>query len=220
MENRKATDVIIELEAKIDYLLALIKTQDSNIKTISNKLNSVMTMLEKTSIKTPVYIEQGDKPKNPSFIPINEESSIKVISEPQGARRGSRAEASLPNNNVFIISSPAVNETPEIIIPKQEESKSDFKNINTISVFQRVVSDGNKSIFLAEVVVNSLKTNAEVFKGKTSANGKWAANLEPGDYKVIVSKRDNISKEKKVFEQIIKIDGKTSVLELPNLVIN
>lgn len=105
-------------------------------------------------------------------------------------------------------------------IPKKEDNKSDFKNINTISVFQRVVSDGNKSIFLAEVIVNSLKTNAEIFKGKTSANGKWAANLEPGDYKVIVSKRDNISKEKKVFEQIIKIDGKTSVLELPNLVIN
>lgn len=230
MEQRKATDVIIALESKIDLLVALIKAQDASMKIMSNKLNAVMSLIEKEHIKktnTP-YIEQASAFPKPSssYIPITEEVNVKVDSAPAGARRGGRIEASVPDNNLFIINDLSAKPNPEIIIPKQEpkiEEKKDVKEndrkVNTISVHQRVINEANKSIFLAEVSIFSLKENNQVYTGKTNANGKWASNLEVGDYKIIVSKRDNISKEKKIFEQKIKVDGHNSVVELPNLVI-
>lgn len=223
MENRKATDVIIELEAKVNLLVALLKSQDANIKILSNKLNAVMALLEKEQKKP--YIEQADRlPKmNNSFVPINEEVAVKVDSAPAGARRGGRIESSVPDNNVFVMQDLTAKPTPEIIIPKQEEktvqSASSERKVNTISVHQRVVNDSNKSVFLAEVTILSLKDNTQVYSGKTNANGKWASNLEVGDYKIVISKRDNVSKEKKIFDQKIKIDGNTSVIELPNFII-
>ena len=38
-EPRKATDVLLELEAKINLLLDIVRSQDLNIKVLSNKLN-------------------------------------------------------------------------------------------------------------------------------------------------------------------------------------
>ena len=198
---------------------------------MSNKLHAVMSLIEKEHVKktnTP-YIEQASAFPKPSssYIPITEEVAVKVDSAPAGARRGGRIEASVPDNNLFIINDLSAKQTPEIIIPKQEpkvdekikEVPGNDRKVNTISVHQRVINEANKSIFLAEVSIFSLKENNQVYTGKTNANGKWASNLEAGEYKIIISKRDNISKEKQIFEQKIKVDGNNSVVELPNLVI-
>jgi len=41
-EPRKASDIILSLEAKIDQMVALHRSLDMNIKLLSNKINEMM----------------------------------------------------------------------------------------------------------------------------------------------------------------------------------
>lgn len=50
-EPRKATDVLVELESKIDVLNGTIQSMDLNIKILSNKLSEVMKSLEKQQVQ-------------------------------------------------------------------------------------------------------------------------------------------------------------------------
>jgi hypothetical protein len=52
-EPRKATDVLVELESKIDVLNGTIQSMDLNIKILSNKLNEIMKGLDKQQAAPP-----------------------------------------------------------------------------------------------------------------------------------------------------------------------
>src|SRR5579885_316769 len=121
-EPRKATDVLVELESKVDVLLDIVRAQDLNIKILSNKLNSVMEQLSKApatppkitveavQAKPPVVIGP-DHPANPFVqmpaadperaIPIPAESKLPDTSKPQGFRRNSRPETYAGDNAVL-----------------------------------------------------------------------------------------------------------------------
>jgi len=51
-EPRKATDIILNLESKVDILLSIVRSQDLNIKILSNKLNSIIEKLEQEAPKS------------------------------------------------------------------------------------------------------------------------------------------------------------------------
>ena len=56
-EQRKTSDIILELEAKLDILIAIIRTQDLNIKVISNKLNLLSDKIDKAAPQAPPNIK-------------------------------------------------------------------------------------------------------------------------------------------------------------------
>ena len=99
-EPRKASDVVLELETKIDTLLKIVSLQSQSINLISNKLNTVMATLDKE--KSKITVEAINKSPTPTFngfvpdperaIPIFAESRIPIESAPQGFRRTSRPE--------------------------------------------------------------------------------------------------------------------------------
>jgi hypothetical protein len=109
MEPRKATDVLIDIETKVNALLDIVRSQDLVIKVLSNKLNDVMGKLEKRmqaapkftveAIQAPVVppsmppgftqLPAGDPERN---IPIAAESRLPETGSPQGFRRNSRPE--------------------------------------------------------------------------------------------------------------------------------
>lgn len=110
-EPRKATDVLLEIEAKLDNLLKRLDASDLNIKVVSNKLNELMKSLDKLqstppqqkitveAIKTAPTPNQaaaifGQVPvTDPSrAIPVTAESRLPVDETPQGFRRTSRME--------------------------------------------------------------------------------------------------------------------------------
>lgn len=105
-EVRKATDVVLNLENLVLTLLDLVRSQDFNIKIISNKLNDLSIKLERLEGKTNspsnrVSVEAiqtkpslppmpvGDPEKN---IIIRAEDAIPQEISPQGFRRTSRPE--------------------------------------------------------------------------------------------------------------------------------
>lgn len=106
-EPRKASDVLLELEKKMDLALSIIRTQDMSIKILSNKLNSVLEALQKQTVAPPkITVEAVNtfRPQPTVFpdydkqVPVAAESKLPVDNTPQGFRRTSRPETFAGDN--------------------------------------------------------------------------------------------------------------------------
>lgn len=274
-EPRKATDVLLSLENKVDTLLNIIKAQDLNIKVLSNKLNAVMEQMAKQPAAPPqirveavqaplpanpfVQMPAGDPEKN---IPVMAESKLPSSSAPGAFRRNSRPEtyqgddAILPHADEGhrmplqipkMPSGPAPTQMPpgarpppgrgagnEVVVQPTKKQSSAPPRTETftdlppeeqakvargmIPVQQRVVSGTGKSVFLAQVEITNVQTN-EITKTKTTGNGKWMTTLGIGAYRVVITKRESLTKESLNATQDIQVDGSQSPLELPLLII-
>jgi len=245
-EPRKATDVLLELETKVDILLNLVRNQDLNMKVLSNKINSLLAKQTQqvqnvAPAPAPVTVEAvntatifGNVPETPVQIPISSEDKLPLENRPKGFRRTSRPET-YAGDNSYLPSKTTVSPKFPIQVPKSEvivpaaamqQQSSDHTqqahtNVimnNSIPVQQRVVDKNSKSVFLADVEVFKASSGDRVFKGRTNGTGKWMASLAPDIYKVVISKRESLTKEKVELTQEIVVDGKTSPLDLPILI--
>ena len=128
--SRKATDILLDLESKIDILLSIIRAQDLNNKIISNKLNDIIVRLDKQNVipqKIVVEAVQQPLPKIPPAqpldpernIPYKVESSLPETSSPQGFRRNSRPETYAGDKEIKL---PV--QLPEMPQAKQDNSKT------------------------------------------------------------------------------------------------
>lgn len=109
-EPRKATDVLLQIEAKLDNLIKRLDSQDLNVKVVANKLSEVMKGLEKLQSAPPqpkitVEAVQSPAPNQAAVIfgqvpladparaiPVTAESKLPMDDTPQGFRRTSRME--------------------------------------------------------------------------------------------------------------------------------
>jgi len=257
-EPRKATEVLLDLESKIDTLLGIVKAQDLNIKVLSNKLNTVMEELKKQPVAPPkITIEAANMAPNPfnqpipadaaKQIPVASDFNLAVEDSPNGFRRTSRPET-YSGDNAYLNKQSAKNQVEpkfpvqlppkaEVVVPPnalgrtqgqtfpppgpKETTKPANQQIvqNAIPVMQRVVDANGKSVFLADVEITDLSTMEQVFKNRTNGTGKWMASLPIGAYRIVIRKREAVSKEKIEAAQDIQVDGMQSPLELPLMII-
>ena len=232
--TRKASDVLLDLEAKIDNLLNLVKSLDLNLKVLSNKINNISDRIGSggvVSSKQSITIEAAGVKNAPpqfnnSFMPINARNlipitggeTIAVENNPVGFLRTSRPET-------FVGSDPVVPAPPnnEAIVPSKEASidipKEKINKKGGTPVIQRVVDENGKSIFLADVEVLD-STGEQVHKTRTNGVGRWSASLTEGKYKVVIRKLESMTKERLESVQNIVIDGlSSSPFELKTLII-
>src|SRR5271166_1980801 len=109
LPQRKATDVLLDLEVKVDALISLIKSIDLNQKILSNKLNDVIKAQtnQSNNAQQPKFVVEAVQKSNPlqpqiverpgtdpeRNVPIFAEHSIPQIENPQeGNRRLSRPD--------------------------------------------------------------------------------------------------------------------------------
>lgn len=238
MEQRKASEVLLELEAKIDTLMSIVRTQDLNIKILSNKINS---LIEKTGqintvgpmILAPVVrIEAVDTKKEQVL--IDPDNIMSMEKEPKGFRRTSRPETfSGDNSYLNKIDKPVAPKLP-MQIPKAAEVFVPQKAFNTftevlpppgetpqnlVPVVQRVVDKNGKSVFLADVEIINTEKLQTISKIKTNGAGKWIVSLLPGEYRVFIRKREALNKDRLEISQTITVDGLKSTLELPVVIL-
>lgn len=235
-ESRKATDVLLSLEFKVDQLISLYRSQDLVLKVLANKLNGLIDTVNSLTVEeTPVSIVE-----KPKVIVSNAESVIAVENNPVGFRRTSRPETyenspSLPRP----INSPSVakpvetqftdfSPPPAPPAPKKPEEIPKIKLAPASETFkaqpgaripveQRIVDNLGKAVFLANVQI--LDSNGEEkYKTRTNGVGKWQASLETGNYKVKISKSEAISKDKIDLVQNITVDGLSTTQVLPILI--
>jgi hypothetical protein len=230
-EPRKASDILLELESKIDALLGIVRTQDLNLKLISNKINDFMANNSKSAVpnikistvdtaQTPPVFKQQITPSEKQ-IPISSEERLLLDEDPKGFRRTSRPET-FDKDDTFLNKpeKPVEHKVPKIIVPTHDvtEPKESITSGNVIPVVQRVVDKNGKSVFLADVEIINLETNQVIHKVRTNGAGKWMSSLNVGNYRTIIRKREPLTKEKLEIIQDIQVDGTSSPLELKVLI--
>lgn len=209
-KQRTSTDILLSIETKLDTLLKLYQTVDMNSKIQSNKLNSlieIVNTLPKQGKKSPFVVEAVDtKPSQPSQ-PKKQESREQFS-------RTSRPEThSSPN---VLPEPPQSSEVEFIEYVESTPPTTQFKKMS-IPVSQRIVDDTNRAIFLAEVELHSLPDDKLVTKIKTNAVGKWSTTLGTGKYRVEIRKSASATRAKIEHTQFITIDDKSETLSLPLL---
>lgn len=103
-KERKASEVILELESKLDKALDFLRNQDLMIKILNNKLIAITESLNKKVAEPPKFtVEAINVPTQKIPIPmpaplserevaISAESKLPIETAPQGFRRTSRPE--------------------------------------------------------------------------------------------------------------------------------
>lgn len=193
---RKASDIILALESKVETISKQVENIDNNIKLILNRLQS------STAVTKPV----DNIPK---------EYSIKTSKIP-----GLREDVVLGPNGLQIKEN--IVSKNEIEVTKEDEDNFEFVQVNSnpnssgrkVAVQQRITYSDGKNICLANV---ELKTpNGElVKKTRTNVMGKWIITLDPGNYIVNVVKSANKSNSGVEVSYPVQISESDRPVELP-----
>ncbi len=217
--QRKATDILLEIESKLDKMMNVYKTLSFDIKILSNKLNSITNTNNNLHNDTKHLVE------------IKQEDTLPIEISPEVSRRTSRPEnysVSSADTNVVVPSSPV---TKNVIANSTNDAENEdaysFKEFkksepnlsSNVTIVQRIVDKNGKSLFLADVEVINPQDNSVKFKTRTNASGKWEAQVPPGNYNVMIKKREALTKGKIEVTQTINVDGNESLLNLDMLII-
>lgn len=235
MDNapRKASDIILSLEQKVDQLIKSNAALDFNVKILSNKLNSVLDALSQGAIQSqspsfataPPAPYTAATPLDPvatpvmqattQSLPILKEHSLQIDRAPEGFRRTSR-----PDGATTPPSAPTVNAPPVVqTIPTSQQQEMPA-NMSKIAVQQRVVDRNGKAVFLADVEIKDVSNGQVAYKGRTSSVGKWVAPLPAGRYQVTISKRESATREQLSGVQNLVVDGLKTPLDLQMAILN
>lgn len=204
-----------ELEKKLNQILDIVKSQDLNIKILSNKLNIVLEaqrqQIQQKNTTNQISIEAVTQ--NNRSIPIQPTNPVVAI--PDGFSRTARAETYQPE----VKKEPPKEAEVIVNVPKPKELP-EFKDYeNKIAIQQKVINGNKKSIFMANVTIYDPDSKI-AYEGRTNATGKWSASLPPNNkYLVVIKKTDDITKRPIELKQDIFIDGKQSPLHLPDAIL-
>lgn len=215
-EPRKATDVLLALEAKVDTLSKLMYSLDLNIKMLMNKMNAISGSQQAMLMPQvqPMFAADPDR----EVVQTSQQEVIPLANKMQdftGHRRTARAE-SYADDTAAMAVDPRAPMRPEVQATKQ---LIDTANAGKkIPVVQRVSDSSGKDLFMAKVSIFDMNDKS-VFETKTSAAGKWQSLLAPGKYKVKIVKTDTATKKQIEAMQEITVKDGNSVLTLPTAII-
>jgi hypothetical protein len=202
-EPRKASDILLSLEEKVNSMVKIISVYDMNMKLILDRVNKIYKYIE--MLEQEAQQEQGKEPAieysvdNPIIVA---DSTAETIMQ----RRGVRVEVPVEKFDPQV---PAVPEKRVV-----DSGNSDKK----VPVIQRVTDHTGKDLFMAEVTI--LNDNKElVLKTKTNAAGKWQAYLKQGQYSVNIVKTDTATKKKIEALQDINVSDSMTTITLPTAII-
>ncbi len=170
MSDRKATDILLSIEQKVQLILGHNKNQDLLMKTLLNRLQALEeqtpapSIVENVDPKTKQQLP-GLKPgvrigsqitRETTEVPEEKIDTIELESKPTGQRRDLR------------------------YVPSNYDGKP-------IPVQQKLLYEDGRAIVTAQVEILS---NGNLVKSlKTNATGKWTNTLNPGTYTVRFSKK-------------------------------
>lgn len=212
-ESRKATDIVLSLEEKINTLTKIVGVYDMNIKIILDRVNKIYSYIEMLQREMaadqnagPVQNIQSDK----DIVEADSEHALTVSDKPMNHRRTPRSE---------MYTSEVLPATPIQAPPTQVVSSDNNKKVPVIQRVTWVAADSTtKDLYMAEVSI--LNENKElVSKVKTNAAGKWQAYLKPGSYTINIVKTDTATKRKIEALQDIQVNDSNTTLTLPTVVI-
>jgi hypothetical protein len=207
MKTRKATDVIIDLETKVDSLVGYIKNMDNNIKLLLGHINE----LKMVGVNPPVVAPNSSPPAVAKQAMKFEEMPKTNIFD------GLKEQAGIQDNstNNSIEEQPDDELIEEVVhTGERRGSRVATQSSNKISVSQQIFMPDGSPMFLASVEIMDFN-GMLVKQTRTNTKGRWIAPLEQGNYSVHVVKRtsDN-SKEPIELQFVVEIPSSEAPLEL------
>ena len=187
--EKKASELLLELEQKIDLILGYLKTSDLNYKLIIARLDKLASSINQPIATTPV---------KPSMVPTVPQLTPRIaVPEFQ----------EVDENNLPIIN--------EELQPQsgRRDQRTPGQNKKKTQVQQKISYPDGKVVILANVEISD-GAGQVVKQTRTNHAGKWSAALEPGKYLVKIYKPPTSNKP--VVEQkfVVDIPASDTPLEL------
>lgn len=207
-DQRKASEIILSIESKLDNMLKTMGSYETNTKLILDRVNKVYLYIEEVKKSYSIVQENEenftnlDEPISISKDPIINKRSAKPLPDANGLQNPYKMDG--------------FNEVKKIETVVVEEKNSEIISDKKVPVIQRITDQTGKDIFMADVLVCNSKQEA-IYKTKTNAIGKWQAHLRPGAYTINVSKTDMNTKKKLEIKQEINIPASNATVVLDAL---
>jgi hypothetical protein len=237
-DPRKATEIVLSIEEKLSTLMKVMYSYDLNVKLVldrTNKIYKYIERLEETERQLLLETEQVPEADQHTInIPAGEKitEAKELVEQRRTSRVSMPVDNTLAKQNKQAIQVPtntmsAVRQSPAEAM-RQVSSQQSTHSTDTdatiapvqassgrkIPVMQRITDDKGKDVFMAEItIVGSDKEVAA--KTKTSAVGKWQAQLRPGKYTVNIVKTNTTMKTKTEVSQSIDIPNSNTPITLP-----
>jgi hypothetical protein len=199
-DSRSGSDLLRDVERKIDLLYRHVQNLDNNVKIMLGHLNELMnapsdpwTPQIHAPAQAPESVQLGqdtdpqtykfeDLPRTHKFEqmaaaqgikvePTNTEPRVKIVARPENPDDFDREE--------LVEETVRKGHTRTTRTPKKDGGR--------IAVSQKVLYSNGSPVFLATVEI--LQRGKLIHQTRTKTNGRWAAPLDAGEYEVHVVKR-------------------------------
>lgn len=219
-EERKATDILLSIEADVKEILGYVRNGDLKDKIILERLRLLTeastvqgpkpdqfgyTWKEDTHTGEPFAVRE--QPKTPPVAPAK--PSMFESTPLKDKIRKAMEEASNAQDDIQFTDLSA--ETTQS--GKRRGTRVQTNAEKQISVQQRIVDSESKNIFMAKVEIFD-ESNTPVKQTKTNQAGKWFAQLLPGQYQVVLSKAGTATKPAISITYDVEITDQDSNCEL------
>lgn len=196
-DQRKATDILLDMEERLNIALKMISNLDMNMKIVVNRLNQQSNIqpgqTQPVQFQTPISnLPSLPQPEDKQVIETSPEDIVGLSEKPIKSARSPRS--SVDTNNI--------------------EVKSGKK----VPVQQRLVDQNGKDLFLAELQIMDVEKKNLIAKVRTNAAGKWQAALQPGRYSIQIVKTDSSTKKKYEATNDVNIPNIDAVFTLPTFI--
>jgi len=205
-EKKSATDILFELNQKVNLLLGYYKNMDNNIKLILSRLNEKNTITKTESTPAPVSKKESVQKTEEVKGVSNSNSETIVIPKRNGLVSLEKTQL---NNNV------SSNQNTETL--NSQKVQTDSKPFSITQIVQK--ADGSP-IKLAGIEIKDLEGNI-LHQTRAQTNGKYIIpNITAGSYKLRVFKL-NGSKGRVEFISDLKLSPPESgnIVELSSLIV-
>jgi hypothetical protein len=230
VKTRTAVEVLVDLESKIDLLVGIVKSQDLQIKILSNKITQVFQNKapESQPQVTPRFIitdglddQHIPMKKDNGATYIESGSFVQKNESPQETPRSKREETNVKFTPALLSSEDKFKIDSEDFVPAAPPTESKTPMMGSVPFSQRIITSTNKSVFMASIEVMDEKTNELLLKTRTNNTGRWSGSLPPGTYMVKLQKAPvNGIKKPIEIKYPITVEKRQGLFELKDFVVS
>lgn len=209
-KQRKATDVLLDLEIKVDTILTHLKNQENLMKVIANRLG---VFNKSNEVKQPSIKDSVENLPTKPIIP-----GLKPGIVMTSARLGKKEDVpTITSQNTERDEVEAGDFIEVETNPKGKRRTARYAENESTSkktaVQQKITYADGKNVCLASVEIYDLNNNL-IKQAKTNAMGKWMAALDPAEYIIKINKHGVANKPNINLEFQITIPNSDRPLEL------
>lgn len=215
-KDRKASEVLLDLENRVSILAGLVQNIDNNVKLLLDRMNRQARPQPQQPQQQPPPAPQQPEMWQPKRQAVSAEAPD--LPKPQSP---GRLIARPVTEQPYELDDYGKPELMEEVVHRGKRrdlrQPADNSQSKKVAVSQQLLFPDGKAIFLASVEI--LDGHGQLVKQtRTNSQGRWLAPLDPGDYTVHILKRMGADSKKPPVEMRfqVQIPESGTPVELPS----